>query len=108
MPDLFPILDTPIPQIAPDVPWTGLLVWLALSPRIDGATLDATASISYLPYRVLRDGTIDQAPEAMKQNYNIGSALEAMQTNPRLGQAIAGIAAILSQMMSGIMDANGG
>lgn len=105
MPDIFPTLPTPEPVVAPDVPYTGLLVWLAFSPRIDGGIVDATASVRARPYRVLSlpDGStiIDQAPEAYDRVVNIGSALEAAQTNPALAQVIAAIAGALQAYISG-------
>ena len=99
MSDIFPVLDTPIDPIS-NAPYTGLLVWMSISPRLDQGVVDATASIAWLPYRVLADGTIDQAPESMRQSMNIGSVSETAAADPAMGQAIGGIAAILQQMLA--------
>jgi len=95
MPDFFPILTTPIAPTEPETNYTGLLVWLSLSPRIDGGILDATASVRARPYRILKNGTIDAAPEKYDRVLNIGSALEAAQTNPALAKVIIAISAAL-------------
>lgn len=101
MSTLFPALTTPIAPVEPETPYTGLLVWLAMSPRIIGNTVDATASITYLPYRVLSDGSIDQAPETMRQTYNIGSALETIAAAPTgIGAAIQSIASVLQAVLA--------
>ena len=98
MSDLFPTLTTPI--VPDQTPYTGLLVWLHIDPLVQGTYIDASASLSWLPYRTLANGVIDVAPETMRKHLDIASAIETSQLDPAMGQAIAGISAILQAMLA--------
>lgn len=85
---LFPTLAQPIVPVAPDVPYSGMLVWLAFAPRIDGATVDATLSLRAQPYRLLGD-VVDMAPEGLIQTINVASVADAMANDAQLANTIA-------------------
>jgi hypothetical protein len=74
--ELFPVLIKPQPIAEPDRPFTGLFVWLAMAPRTDFGRADASMSLTVQPYRHLKDGTIDAAPEGMKRSISVGSVLD--------------------------------
>ena len=97
-PMLFPVLATPI--LPDQTPYTGLLVWLSITPKVDATSLDASADISWLPYRVLANGMIDTAPETMRQRMTVASANQTAIDDPMMGQAIAAISGILQQMLA--------
>lgn len=101
MADLFPILGTPIPPLEPETPYSGLLIWLSMAPKLDHpGIVDANASIMAKPYRILKDGSIDVAPESMTKTLSIGSAIEAVESKSEIGAAVAEIGAILSKYLS--------
>lgn len=99
---VFPVLDSPLPVAAPDVPYVGLLVWIAVAPKLDAGLVDATASIVVKPYRILKDGTIDTAPEAMWRTLNVASVDEALETGTdlELAAAIGQMAAVLQTYLA--------
>lgn len=100
LPNLFPTIKTPIAPAEPDTPYTGLLVWLSFGPRISGSVLDVSVSVRALPYRILKDGTIDQAPERAERILNVGSVAEAAKTDPLLAKAMLTIASALQTYIS--------
>jgi hypothetical protein len=103
MSDLFPILGAPIAPIEPNTPYSGLLIWLSIAPKLDQpGIVDANASIMAKPYRILADGTIDIAPESMTKTLHIASAIEAVSggQDAALGGAIAEISATLQTYLA--------
>lgn len=99
MSNLFPQVD-PIPVVQINTPYTGKLVWLSFAPNLsDPKTLDASAHIRTLPYRVLEDGTIDQAPESMAVNLSFGKLSEAAAKDPKLAAAVGAIAKAIKDFM---------
>jgi hypothetical protein len=96
--ELFPVLIKPQPITEPNRPFTGLFVWLAMSPRTDSGRADAAMSLTVQPYRHLADGTIDAAPESMKRAISVGSVLDLkadLHGDPAL---LAALDAILSAL----------
>jgi hypothetical protein len=101
MADLFPILGTPIPTVEPETGYSGLLIWLSIAPKLDKpGIVDANASIMAKPYRMLKDGTIDIAPESMTKSLHVASALDEVERGSELGAAVAQIAAVLQAALS--------
>jgi hypothetical protein len=100
MADLFPILGQPIPPIEPETPYSGLLIWLSIAPKLDQGVVDANASIMAKPYRILADGSIDIAPESMTKTLHIGSAIEAVESESEIGAAVAEIGATLQRYLA--------
>ncbi len=63
MSGLFPQIE-PIPVADANVPYTGKLVWMDISPRVTDCAIDATATIRTKPYRILSTGKIETAPDS--------------------------------------------
>jgi hypothetical protein len=87
--DIFPELTTPIPLTQAARHYTGYLVYLSLSPRIDGGTLDMTANAKLLPFRKLADGTIDPAPDHLAKTFSFGSLVDERGMNGGNGTAFS-------------------
>lgn len=100
MSELFPTLGTPIPTIEPTTPYSGLLIWLSIAPKLDAGVVDANASIMAKPYRILADGSIDIAPESMTRTLHVASALAEVESASDMGAAVAQIAAVLQAALS--------
>jgi hypothetical protein len=77
-----------------------MLVWLAFSPRINGETVDATANVRAVPYKVIPGMGIVEAPEYMHRGLSVGSVLEARDTDPRLAAVIDAISTALQTYIS--------
>ncbi len=90
-------LPAPVPVAEPDRPYDRALVWLYVTPRIDKGISDSTVSLTWQPYRLLSDGTIDVAPEFCKQSVNVDSILDAEQADPIYGQIVGGVVMVLQQ-----------
>ncbi len=99
-PAVFPVLPEPIQDPTANVPYAGLLVWLAFSPRIIGETVDATANVRAVPYKVIPGMGVVEAPEYMHRSLSVGSVLEARDTDPRLAAVIEAISAALQTYIS--------
>jgi hypothetical protein len=97
---LFPTLGTPIPPIEPTTPYSGLLIWLSIAPKLDQGVVDANASIMAKPYRILADGSIDVAPESMTKTMHVASALAEVDNASALGAAVAEISATLQTYLA--------
>lgn len=100
MPDI-PI-EKPIPIPSPRDGYDRVMVWLAVSPRHVGGGVDYTVAIRARPYRVLEDGTIDEAPERMDRSVAIGSVDEEIATSGKYAEACLGILTILRRGLAGI------
>lgn len=99
---IFPSLSKAIAPVEPETGYTGLLVWFSMAPKLDRGVVDASASIMVRPYRILKDGTIDVAPESMTETYNVGSAAEtALLKDPasaKLATAMNDLSAMLQKL----------
>lgn len=69
------IVDNP----EPETPYCGYLIWLTLAPNmsaIESGKMDFVLCWTSQPYRVLKDGTIDVAPDSYRRNRANGSLSE--------------------------------
>jgi hypothetical protein len=106
MPDgsafLFPTMATSVPVPEPETEYTGLLIWLSLSPRIDQGAVDAAMNLTTRPYRILKDGTVDVAPDSLVQTWSVGASAEVFAAKDdmsvRLADALAKIESMLQDL----------
>jgi hypothetical protein len=98
---VFPVLPEPIQDPTAGVPYAGMLVWLSFSPRIVGETVDATANVRAVPYKLIRGHGVVEAPEYMHRSLSVGSVLEARDTDPHLARVIDAISGALQAYISG-------
>lgn len=99
MSGLFPQIE-PIPLADADVPYTGKLVWMDISPRLVDNALDATATIRTRPYRILASGQIEMAPDSMDVVAHFPSVAQAMTSDPRVAKAIGMIAQAVQEYVN--------
>ena len=69
----FPVLSKPIPIIEADNSYQYYAVWFSASPRFDEGKTDMVLCAQLKPYRILKDGALDFAPEALTKTVNVGS-----------------------------------
>lgn len=74
--ELFPIAARVISVKDPEITYNEELYWFSMSPRVEGATIDACFSLLVKPFRRLKDGSIEIAPESMHRSYSVGGASE--------------------------------
>lgn len=76
--ELFPIAATAMSVKEPETAYGEEMFWFSMSPRVEGATVDACFSLLVKPFRRLKDGTIEVAPESMHRSYAVGGASERL------------------------------
>ncbi len=59
--------------------------------------MDGVCSIMLRPCRVLRDGTVDIAPESLTRHFNVGTLLDGDGNLTPLGEAIIAVIKLAAQ-----------
>lgn len=85
-----PLTITPRPLVEPNNPYDKTLINLAISPLVQGDSIEGAMSLRLTPYRVLSDGRIDVA-ESLAESISSGAVFAEAATDPALAKAVTAI-----------------
>jgi hypothetical protein len=97
-----PITISPKSVAFPEIPYDKSLVYLNISPIVQGAEIEAAMNLRVVPYRILPDGMVDVA-EAMAYNESVGQAFAQSATDP----ALAAAAGVIFSAIQAFLTARG-
>ncbi len=90
-----PVAKVAVPVAEPETAYDRIAWSFSAASRVDGKMMDAVISMSWVPTRVLRDGTVEVGPESLRRHANVGTVLDERGQLTDVGQRLVEIIKML-------------